>query len=167
MCYFRVSSCIFNSPIAQWASFPRSSAETAFSNPKPILFLSNPLILFDTFLQAFCNSWCPLCFPFCTAGLYWFLSSAHHVSCCFSQAMLAGGEVGEGYKPGAMSMPWSWPCSALLVNLQRGRGGRISLFLILVLCFARCISSVDNSLCLCSLNMSFSGVVTQVCYEIT
>lgn len=73
--------------------------------------------------------------------------------------------MGEGYKPGAMSMPRSWPGSALSVNLQLGRGGRISFFNLGSL-FCRVHFTTMDNLCLCSLSMSFSEVVTQVCYEI-
>lgn len=74
--------------------------------------------------------------------------------------------MGEGYKPGAVSVPRSWPCGVVSVNLQLGRGGRISFFNLGSL-FCQVHFKTTDNLCLCSLSMSFSEVVRQVCYEIT
>lgn len=120
MYYFHVCSYIFSSSL--WARFPEAQHRQRFLIQS--LFLSSPTHWFC--LMLFCKLFVTADFPCLSPSILVdyidFVSSARHVSCCFSQAMLAGGEVGERY------VPWSWRCSALLVNLQEEKGGRTSFF---------------------------------------
>lgn len=63
----------------------------------------------DTFFQAGFS--CP--FPSVLVDHIDFMPPAHHVTHCFSQAMPAGGELGDGDEPGAPTVPWDQPCNAV------------------------------------------------------